>query len=117
MDEDWVDQLQQPARVERLLKAFATESGLLPAGARRVRKQKALPRELQGIVSRAIAHTWVAFSSGSRYWLFTGVASLALSRLRKAPVLQVNLYDERGALIDTGAWSMQGDGQWHRLES
>jgi hypothetical protein len=112
-----LDQLQQPGSIERLLEDFARHSGLLPEGARRVRKQAVLPKELQGIVSRAIAHPWVAFSSGSRYWLFTGVVSIARSRLRKAPVLQVNSYDEGGAVIDTGAWSAERDGQWQRVES
>jgi hypothetical protein len=81
-----------------------------------VRKQKALPEELQKIVTRAVAHSWVAFSSGSRYCLFTGVISVGRSRLHKAPVLQVNCYDEHGAVIETGAWGMQRGDQWHRLE-
>jgi hypothetical protein len=59
----------------------------------------------------------VAFSSGSRYWLFSGVVSVALSRLRQAPVLQVNSYAEDGTLTETGAWGLQPEGSWLRVES
>ena len=117
MDDAWLDEIQQPAQVERLLEAFARGSGLLTGGARRVREQKALPKELQRIVRRAVAHAWVAFSSGSRCWLFTGVVSVALSQLRQAPVLRVNSYTEDGAPMETGAWSLQPDGKWHHVES
>jgi hypothetical protein len=117
LDDAWLDEIQQPAQAERLLEAFARASGVLPGGARRVRKRKALPDELQRIVSHAVAHAWVAFSSGSDYWLFTGVVSVALTRLLKAPVLQVNSYAKNGTLIDAGAWTFQRDTQWSRVDS
>jgi len=117
LDDSWLDDIQQPARVERLLEAFARDSGLLPSGARRIRKQKALPEQLQKIVRRAIAHVWVAFSKGSRYWLITGAVSVALSQLRQAPVLHANSYTEDGALIDAGPWSLQRDARWCREDS
>lgn len=117
MDDPWLDQIQQPVQAERLLEILARHTGLLPAGARRVRKQEALPRALQAVVKRAIAHPWAAFSSGSSFWLFTGTVSVARSRLIKSPVLQVNSYTEDGVLIDAGLWSAGCDGQWHRLDT
>jgi hypothetical protein len=112
-----LDKMHEPARIERLLEAFARNSGFLPRGARRIRKQKALPDELQRIVGRIVAHAWVAFSIGSRYWFFTGIVSVARSRLLKTPVLQVNSYDKSGRLVDMGAWSAGPDGKWARVDS
>jgi hypothetical protein len=40
--------------------------------------------------------------------------SLALSRERGAPVLQVNRYEESGELKDAGSWMTDHDGTWRR---
>jgi hypothetical protein len=58
----------------------------------------------------------VCFCRDSRCRLFTGVVSLALTRLHNVPVLQANSYGEDGMLIDAGAWAVQTDGQWRRVD-
>jgi hypothetical protein len=118
LEELWLDKLQQPAQVERLLEAFATRSGLLPEGACRIRDPQALPDGLRRALTYVVAHAWVCFSQGSRYWLFAGAVSPALSRLRNAPVLHVNSYSEDGALLtDVRAWTveLEGAGAWRRV--
>jgi hypothetical protein len=118
LEDLWLDKIQQPAQVERLLEAFATRSGLLPEGAYRIRDPQALPDGLQRALTYVMARVWVCFSQGSRYWLFAGVVSPALSRLRNAPVLHVNSYYEDGALlIDVRAWTveLEGTGGWRRV--
>jgi hypothetical protein len=111
-----LDKIQQLAEIERLLEAFATQSGLLPEGAHRVRAPEVLPEELRRALNHVIAHVWVCFSRGSRFRMFTGVAALALSELQDAPVLQVNSYGEDGTLLDVGAWTVDRDGKWRRVE-
>jgi len=115
VDDRWLDKIQEPARVERLLAAFARRSDLVPARAHRVRDPKTLPEELQVVVSRAVAHVWICYSRGSRYWLFTGVVSRALSQLHEAPVLEVNCYSDDGRLVNVGAWTVRQDGKWRRV--
>jgi len=115
--EDWLEKIQQPALLERLLEAFATRSGLLPEGAYRIRDPQALPDGLQRALTYVVARVWVCFSQGSRYWLFAGAVSPALSRLRNAPVLHVNCYCEHGALVtEVRAWTVElegtGGGAW-----
>jgi hypothetical protein len=52
---------------------------------------------LQRLLTEAIEHAWLCLSQGSRFWLFTGRVSRALSQERNAPVLWVNGYIERRA--------------------
>ena len=84
LDELRLEKIQQPSQVERLLETFATRSGLLPQTAYRVRDPQALPEKLQRLIIEAIAHAWLCFSQGSRFWLFTGMVSRALSLERNA---------------------------------
>ena len=119
LEDLWLDKIQQPAQVERLLEAFATRSGLLPEGAYRIRDPQALPDGLRRALTYVVAHIWVCFSQGSRYWLFAGAVSPALSRLRSAPVLHVNSYCEDGSLlIDVRSWTVELEraGGWRRVE-
>ena len=118
MEELWLEKIQQPAQLERLLEAFATRSGLLPEGAYRIRDPQALPDGLRRALTYVMARVWVCFSQGSRYWLFAGVVSPALSRLRNAPVLHVNSYCEDGSLlIDVRSWTVELEraGGWRRV--
>ena len=117
--EDWLNKIQQPAQVERLLEAFATRSGLLPEGVYRIRDPQALPEGLRRALTYVVARVWVCFTQGSRYWLFAGAVSPALSRLRSAPVLHVNSYCEDGSLlIDVRSWTVELEraGGWRRVE-
>ncbi len=105
MQDLWLEKIQEPSQVERLLEAFATRSGLLPDGAFRVRDQQALPRKLRQQLPEDIAHVWISFSHSSGSWLFIGMIAVALSQERDAPVLWVNVYNDVGALIEVGAWT------------
>ena len=118
MEDLWLDKIQQPAQVERLLEAFASRSGLLPDGAYRIRDPEALPDGLRRALTYVSARVWVCFSQSSRYWLFAGTVSPALSRLRNAPVLHVDTYCEDGAmLVHVRAWTVElhGAGGWRRV--
>lgn len=71
LDELWLENIQQPTEVERLLGTFAPRSCLVPPTACRLRDRKALPEKLQRLLTEAIDHAWLGFSEGSRFWLFT----------------------------------------------
>ena len=116
MDDRWLKSTQKPLEVERLLAAFATGSGLVPAGAYRLRDQRELPDTLLAVAARVAGHVWVCFSQGSNYWFFAGVVSRALSRLRKEPVLLINSYREDGVPVELGAWAVQADETWQRVK-
>ena len=114
MEQLWLDKIQEPFQLERLLDAFARRSGFIPEGAYRVRDPEALPEALRGLLTRVLTEVWVCFSDGSRAWLLTGMVCVALSRLRNAPVLWLNGYNTDGALIEIGPWALDPDGKWRR---
>jgi hypothetical protein len=116
LEHRWLDKIQEPFQVERLLDAFATRSGVIPEGAYRVRDPDALAPTLQRVLTEVLTHPWLCFSNGSHAWLLTGIVSTALSRLRNRPVLWVNVYGEDGALIEVGAWAVNHHGKWGRSE-
>jgi hypothetical protein len=109
--------IQQPSQVERLLEAFVVRGKLLAKDFYQIRDPRALPSPLQLVVARAAAQegrVWGCWASGHELWLFTCEMSLALSRERGAPVLQVNRYDEAGELTEAGTWAADRDGGWVR---
>lgn len=110
----WLEKIQEPAQVERLLEAFAMRSGLLPEKAYRVRDPVAFPEKIKRLLAQASEHASLCFLLGSQSWLFTGMVSVALSQERNAPVLWVNAYSGEGALIEVGAFTVDQDGKWHR---
>jgi hypothetical protein len=113
LEDLWLEKIQQPAQLERLLEAFAKRSGLLPGRAYRLRDPAAFPEKLRRLLTEAGEHVSLCFSHGSQSWLFTGMVSVALSRERNAAVLWVNAYSGDGVLIEVGAWTVD-HGEWHR---
>src|SRR5215472_6888130 len=107
--------IQEPSRVERLLDAYVSRSGIVPESAYQVRDRNELPGRVQMIVSRAIAQgqVWSGWARGPQVWLFTCEMSLPLSRERGTPVLIVHVYNEEGDVIDSGTWRYQ-TGTWSR---
>jgi hypothetical protein len=107
--------LQQPSRIETLLEALISRSDLLPAGAYQVRDVASLPQGLRRIANLATekGRVWSCWAHSFRTWLFTGEMSLAMSRERAAPVLQVDLFDEDG-IKDSGQWTPDRAGKWCR---
>ena len=108
--------IQEPSRIERLLEAYISRSGILPEDAYQVRDRSELPTRLHAIVRRALAqgHVWSARVHGTQVWLFTCDMSLPLSRERGAPVLTVRLHNEDGEVVDSGMWRYDPMGAWNR---
>jgi hypothetical protein len=108
--------IQQPSRVERLLEAFITSGEMLPPDSYQIRDAQALPEVLRKVVTRATdqGRVWSCWAARSRSWLFTCDMSLALSRERGAPVIQVTIHDEHGEVTDSGSWMIDRHGNWVR---
>jgi hypothetical protein len=107
--------LQEPSQVERLLDTLISRSSLVPAGAYQIRDPASVPKELRRIATQANhrGQAWSCWAHSFRTWLFTGEMSLALSRERGTPVLQVDVYEDSG-LRDSGPWMPDRDGSWRR---
>jgi len=102
--------------VERLLETYVSRSDVLPEGSYQIRDPRALPTELRRVLIRAteqgqMCSAWV---HGLGTWLFTCDMVMDMSRERGTPVLRVSLYNEDGELKDSGAWTHDHEGKWHR---
>ena len=108
--------LQQPSRVERLLEAHIASGNRLPQGSFQIRDPSVLPEELRRVLTHAIrqGRAWSCWAHRVHTWLFTGTMSLALSRERGTPVLEVSIYGEDGQLQDSGNWMPDPRGTWYR---
>jgi hypothetical protein len=107
--------LQEPTHLARLLDALVVRAELVPAGAYQIRSTDSVPAELRKIATLALhsGRAWSCWALGIRFWMFTGEMSLAMSRERRSPVLQVDIYEDDG-LKDSGLWVGGRDGKWGR---
>ena len=108
--------IQQPSEVERLLEEFVSRGGFLPKTCDRIRDARELSSQLRRVLAGEIeqGRVWACWVNSFQTWLFTCEMSLASSRERGAPVLNVNLYDETGELKETGTWLADKQGKWTR---
>jgi len=109
--------IQQPKTVDRLLESFVTGTSLVPLNAHQLRAASALPHHaLKSAAHQAQQRdrAWCAWTDDKRTWLFTAEMSLALSRERGIPVLEIRAYSEQGGLEATGFWAHDRQGIWQR---
>jgi hypothetical protein len=110
-------QVPEPPSVEWLLHLFVTGTNRVPCGAYEVRTRSALPHsDLKSVVfvAQQKHRAWCAWTDDKNTWLFTAEMSLALSRERGVPVLEVCAFSECGELKETGFWAHGKDGTWQR---
>lgn len=115
MDTTRLRSIQRPSGLEKLLDALVRKSDILPQSElHTLRDPGALPTELQEAIKAAscIGRAWRCWSDGHRTWLLTAEVVAALSRQRRSPALQVNVYDTRGELERSGVWVCEWDGKW-----
>lgn len=108
--------IQEPSRVERLLEAYVSRARILRRDSYQVRDTGELPHTLQAVIARAIeqGEVWLCWMRGSEVWLFIGHMPLSASRERRAPVLEVQRYDEDANLKESGIWRCDQHGNWSR---
>ena len=109
-------QVQRPSRVQTLLDTFASSADILPQGCYQIRDRGSLSTALQSLVIQATYRdrVWSCWTDDHRIWLFTGEMSMALSRERGSPVLQIAIYCENAKLVDSGPWVADREGKWQR---
>jgi hypothetical protein len=107
--------LQEPTHLSRLLDALIVRAALVPVGAYRIRAAASVPTELRSIARLAVhsGRVWSCWAHGVHTWLFTADMPLALSRERRRPVLQVDVYED-GGLRESGNWMSDSEGKWGR---
>jgi hypothetical protein len=107
---------QTPSRVEALLESFALHRAELPKGATQVVDRSDLPSILQkfAIQGQKKGQVWRAWMHRDLIWFLTAEMSLALSRERGLPTLQVGQYREDGRLKSWGHWVRLKDGTWQQ---
>ena len=110
---------QQPSRVERRIDRLVVGHQWVPSAAEPVRARGEMPAALQQVALKAEAAqcSWRAWPSFDGYRLFVGEMSLASSRERGRPVLEVRFYNEQGELQESGLWTELADGAWQPCTS
>lgn len=105
---------QQPSRVQGLLESLVQARELVPCATRKVADRSALPSTLQKLVIQALKNgrAWSAWADEDRIWLFIAEMSLAPSRERGCPALQVSVYREGGKIKEWRQWACLNDGTW-----
>jgi hypothetical protein len=87
----------------------------LPEGAYAIRELEEVPPEfhrlLRDLVDKGMV--WACWAHGTTTWIFTAEMSLALSRERAAPVLHIKCYRD-DTLEESGTWTTDPRGKWHR---
>jgi hypothetical protein len=108
--------IQQPKGVDRLLELFVTGTNRVPEKAYPVCARSALSNALKDRVQQAQHkhRAWSAWTNDHLTWLFTAEMSLALSRERGTPVLDILAYSDDGQLQEAGFWAQDKQGHWQR---
>lgn len=112
--------LSNPRQTQVLLEGCLAIGGpAFPAGTRRLQRMEELPPPLRRQAEARLGSdgVWLAWSDQRRVWFFTGEPSLALSRERKQPVLNVREFDERGELLEVASWVLTHSEGWKRLSA
>jgi Fe-S cluster biosynthesis and repair protein YggX len=105
---------QQPSRVQSLLESLVQARQLLPRLARKIIDRSELPSTLQKLIFQALksGRVWSAWTDEDHIWLFVAELSLAPSRERGCPALQVSFFREDGKIKEWRQWACLNDGTW-----
>jgi hypothetical protein len=108
--------LQRPSETDSLLDSFVWNRPANPKGLRKVVNLTELSAALQKIARNAKQQNraWGAWTDERNDWLYTAEMSLAMSRERGHPVLEVASFNEDGHLEESEVWMRTGDGRWQQ---
>jgi len=106
--------IQQPGHAGELLDSFIRVAGRLPSESHPLTEQRQLTPSLEKLALRVLdeGRVWRAWTDDRAMWLWACEVSLARSRERGLPVMEVRRYDEQGAIEDSGTW-----GTWVRVQN
>ena len=108
--------IQQPGHAAELLDSFIRVVGGLPGDSHRVTRENQLTPPLEKVAQRSVdeGHVWSAWTDDRAMWLWACEVSLARSRERGLPVMEVKRYDESGSIEDSGTWVRVRNESWQR---
>jgi hypothetical protein len=108
--------MQQPGHAGELLDSFIKLGGSLPSGARRLKQERELTPTLEKLAQRSLEEgaVWSAWTDDRAMWLWSSEVSLARSRERGLPVMEVRRYDESGTMEERGTWVRLRADIWQR---
>lgn len=108
--------IQLPGNAGELLDSFIRVEGHLPGESHPLTHGRQLTPSLEKVAQRSLddGHVWRAWTDDRAMWLWDGEVSLARSRERGLPVMEVRRYDETGSIEESGTWVRVRDDSWQR---
>lgn len=108
--------IQQPGNAGALLDSFIHAAGHLPGDSRELSRPGELTPTLEKVAQRSVEDglVWRAFTDDRAMWLWDCEVSLARSRERGMPVMEVRRFDESGAIEESGTWVRVQKDSWQR---
>jgi hypothetical protein len=108
--------IQHPGPAGELLDSFIRLAGRLSQDAHEVLDERRLTPPLEKLAQRSLEDgaVWRAWSDDRAMWLWSCEVSLARSRERGLPVMEVRRYDENGIVEDSGTWVRVRNEDWQR---
>jgi hypothetical protein len=108
--------IQQPGHAGELLDSFIRTVGALPDDSHPLTEQRQLTPSLEKLALRSLdeGQVWRAWTDDRAIWMWACEVSLARSRERGLPVMDVRRYDEHGAIEDSGTWVRVRKDSWQR---
>jgi hypothetical protein len=108
--------IQQPGHAGELLDSFIRSAGQLPSDSHPLMTESQLTPSLEKVALRSLddGHVWRAWTDDRAMWLWACEVSLARSRERGLPVMEVRRYDETGSVEESGTWVRVRNESWQR---
>ena len=109
--------IQKPNQAAELIESCVRDRQIVPYGANWMTTLSELSIPLRRLArSSATGHSpvWLAWTDGAAVWFVTGGTSLALSRERGRPVLQLLVYGENGALKEALTCVQTAANSWEK---
>jgi len=108
--------IQLPGNAGELLDSFIRVEGRLPGESHPLTQERQLTPSLEKVALRSLddGHVWRAWTDDRAIWLWACEVSLARSRERGLPVMEVRRYDESGSIEESGTWVRVRNDSWQR---
>jgi hypothetical protein len=108
--------IQQPDHAGQLLDSFIRVVANLAEDSHPLMSQSQLTPSLEKVALRTLdeGQVWRAWTDDRAMWLWACEVSLARSRERGLPVMEVRRYDESGLIEDSGTWVRVRNESWQR---
>ncbi|WP_153067154.1 hypothetical protein [Steroidobacter cummioxidans] len=101
-----------------MLESLSYRDELAPPHAIRISDSTNLPEPLRALIlnHQEPETAWLALADAPRIWFLTASPSVAQSRERQKPVLNVRLYNERGLFLEASHWVFTQAAGWQRCD-